>query len=126
MNFNNKTILISGGTGSFGKCLTDILLKKYNLKKIIIYSRDELKQFEMKNNIKNKNYLKKLRFFIGDVRDQERLDNAFRGNKIDIVIHAAALKQVPTAEYNPFEVVKTNIIGAQNIINSCVKFRVKK
>ena len=126
MNFNNKTILISGGTGSFGKCLTDILLKKYNLKKIIIYSRDELKQFEMKNNIKNKNYLKKLRFFIGDVRDQERLDNAFRGNKIDIVIHAAALKQVPTAEYNPFEVIKTNIIGAQNIINSCVKFRVKK
>ena len=67
MNFNNKTILISGGTGSFGKCLTDILLKKYNLKKIIIYSRDELKQFEMKNNIQNKNYLKKLRFFIGEL-----------------------------------------------------------
>ncbi len=126
MTLNNKTILISGGTGSFGKCLTNILLQKYNLKKIIIYSRDELKQSEMRYSILNKKHLKKLRFFIGDVRDQDRLDNAFRGNKIDFVIHAAALKQVPTAEYNPFEVIKTNIIGGQNIINSCVKFKVNK
>ena len=126
MTLKNKTVFISGGTGSFGQSLTTTLLQKYKLKKIIIYSRDELKQFEMKNKIKDESQLKKLRFFIGDVRDSNRLDNAFRGNNIDFVIHAAALKQVPTAEYNPFETIKTNIIGAQNIIDSSVKFNVKK
>ena len=126
MTLKNKTVFISGGTGSFGQSLTTTLLQKYKLKKIIIYSRDELKQFEIKNKIKDKSQLKKLRFFIGDVRDSNRLDNAFRGNNIDFVIHAAALKQVPTAEYNPFETIKTNIIGAQNIIDSSVKFNVKK
>lgn len=126
MILNNKTIFISGGTGSFGKFLTKKILKDHNPKKIIIYSRDELKQFEMKNEMKNKIDVKKMRFFIGDVRDESRLESAFRGNNIDYVIHAAALKQVPTAEYNPFEAVKTNIIGGQNIINASVKHKVKK
>jgi len=126
MLLNNKTIFISGGTGSFGKFLTKRILTNYNPKKIIIYSRDELKQFEMKNEIKRKDFYKKMRFFIGDVRDDSRLEAAFRGNNIDYVIHAAALKQVPTAEYNPFEAVKTNIIGGQNIINASVKHKVKK
>jgi signal peptide peptidase SppA len=120
------TVLITGGTGSFGKQMTKFLLKKKEFGKIIIFSRDELKQSEMSSEMSCEKERNKLRFFIGDVRDKERLDAAFRGNKIDIVIHAAALKQVPTAEYNPFEVIKTNIIGAQNIIDICVKYKVKK
>jgi UDP-N-acetylglucosamine 4,6-dehydratase len=120
--FNNKNILITGGTGSFGKKFISILLKKFNPKKIIIYSRDELKQFEhSQNNLKDK---KKLRYFIGDVRDKDRLEYAL--NEVDIIIHAAALKQVLAAEYNPFEAVKTNIIGANNIIECAIKKNVKK
>jgi UDP-N-acetylglucosamine 4,6-dehydratase len=121
--FKNKTILITGGTGSFGKACAKFLLKNYNLKKLIIFSRDELKQSEMSNS---KDFLKykNLRFFIGDIRDFDRLKMAFRN--VDYIIHAAALKQVPTAEYNPIECIKTNIIGAENIINASIENNVKK
>jgi UDP-N-acetylglucosamine 4,6-dehydratase len=118
---NNKTILITGGTGSFGKKATEIILKKYKPKKIIIFSRDELKQFEMAQQFKES---EGIRYFIGDVRDKERLCRAFHG--VDIVLHAAALKQVTAAEYNPFEAVKTNIIGAENVINVAIDQEVKK
>ena len=104
---NNKTILITGGTGSFGKAFTKYVLTHYEPKKIIIYSRDEFKQFMMQNEFKE--YLPKLRFFIGDVRDKDRLYRAFEG--VDYVIHAAAMKQVPACEYNPNEAIKTNIHG---------------
>lgn len=119
---NDKTILITGGTGSFGKKFTSRVLSEYNPKKIIIYSRDEYKQFLMQSQFKE--YAKKLRFFIGDVRDEKRLYRAFDG--VDVVIHAAALKQVPAAEYNPIEAVKTNIHGAENIINAAIDNDVKK
>ena len=112
---NNKSILITGGTGSFGQRLVSKLIKNFNLKRIVIYSRDELKQFEMKNQY-DKKQNEKLRFFIGDVRDKDRLSLAFKN--IDYVIHAAALKQVPSSEYNPFETIKTNILGAQNVIDA--------
>ena len=120
---DNKIILITGGTGSFGKKFIEIVLKKFKPKKIIIYSRDELKQFEMQNNIsqEKKNIF---RFFIGDVRDLARLKTAMEN--VDAVIHAAALKQVPTAEYNPFEAVKTNIMGAQNVIDAAISTGVKR
>ena len=122
--FNNKTILITGGTGSFGKRFTKVFLKNYpKIKKLIILSRDELKQFEMSENLDKKN-LKKIRFLLGDIRDKDRLLMAFK--KVDYVVHAAALKQVPTAEYNPFEFIKTNILGAQNIIEACIANNVKK
>ena len=120
--FNNKIILITGGTGSFGKSLTQILLKKYKPKKIIIYSRDEAKQFHMSEELSK--HKKILRFFIGDVRDQARLTLAFRS--VDYVVHAAALKQVPTAEYNPMECIKTNIYGAENVIHAALQCNVKK
>ena len=119
----NKTILITGGTGSFGKEFIKQTLKNYKPKKIIIFSRDELKQYELKKTFSEKQ-LKILRFFIGDVRDKERVSQAL--NKVDIVIHAAALKQVDTAEYNPLETIKTNIGGAENIILSCFENKVKK
>jgi UDP-N-acetylglucosamine 4,6-dehydratase len=118
---NNKTILITGGTGSFGKKATEIILKRYKPEKLIIFSRDELKQFEMAQKFEES---KKVRYFIGDVRDKERLHRAFHG--VDFVLHAAALKQVPAAEYNPFEAVKTNIIGAENVINVAIDQGVKK
>ena len=122
---NGKTVLITGGTGSFGKKFTKIALEKYpDIKKIIIFSRDEYKQFVMQNMPEFKPYLEKLRFFIGDVRDKERLYRAFEG--VDIVVHAAALKQVPACEYNPFEAVKTNVLGAQNIIDAAIDKGVKK
>lgn len=121
---NGKTILITGGTGSFGKKFVETVLKKFNPKKIIIYSRDELKQFEMQNDPKYKKDGVLMRYFIGDVRDEKRLSRAMEG--VDIVIHAAALKQVPAAEYNPFEAVKTNIIGGQNVIDACFENGVKK
>ncbi len=117
---NGKKILITGGTGSFGQRFTETLLKNYSPKKIIIYSRDEYKQFKMQNRLKHKC----LRFFLGDVRDLDRLKMALKD--IDIVIHAAALKQVPAAEYNPIEFVKTNIHGAENVINGCIAQKVKK
>ena len=116
---DNKTILITGGTGSFGNHFTEYVLKHYKPKKIIIYSRDEFKQFIMANKFKE--YAEVLRFFIGDVRDKERLARALQG--VDYVIHAAALKQVPACEYNPIEAVKTNIDGAMNIVNAVLDSR---
>jgi UDP-N-acetylglucosamine 4,6-dehydratase len=117
---NDKTILITGGTGSFGKKCTEIILKRFKPKKLIIFSRDELKQYEMAQVFSDDC----MRYFIGDVRDKERLYRAFNG--VDYVIHTAALKQVPTAEYNPFEVVQTNIIGAQNVINVAIDQKIKR
>ncbi len=119
---NNKTILITGGTGSFGKKLTIFLLKKFNPKKIIIFSRDELKQSQM--IIDFNKFKSKLRFFLGDIRDHERLNSAMRN--VDIVFHAAALKNVVLSEYNPFETIKTNIIGSQNVISSAFYNNVEK
>lgn len=119
---NNKAILITGGTGSFGKAFTKYVLEHYAPKKIIIYSRDEFKQFIMQNEFVE--YKDKLCFFIGDVRDKERLAHAFEG--VDYIIHAAALKQVPASEYNPEEAIKTNVNGAQNIINAALDTGVKK
>lgn len=118
--FNNASILITGGTGSFGKKLTKTLLEQYDPKKIIIFSRDELKQFEMQQQFNNE----KMRYFLGDVRDKERISQACEG--VDFVIHAAALKQVPAAEYNPTECIKTNIGGAENVIRAALANRVKK
>ena len=118
----NKSILVTGGTGSFGKRFIKILLERHNVKKIIVFSRDELKQSEMSSDFIK--YKKKLRFFIGDIRDLQRIKLAL--NDVDIVIHAAALKQVPTAEYNPFEVVKTNIIGTQNVIDAIIESKVER
>ncbi|MEK6738967.1 MAG: UDP-N-acetylglucosamine 4,6-dehydratase (inverting) [Planctomycetota bacterium] len=120
---NGKSILITGGTGSFGKKCTEIILQNYKPEKLIIFSRDELKQFEMSQVFSEKDY-PCLRYFIGDVRDKDRLYRAFYG--VDYVIHAAALKQVPAAERNPVEVIKTNIIGAENIINAAIDCDVKK
>ncbi len=116
-NINNKTILITGGTGSFGKTFVSTYLKKYKPKKIIIYSRDELKQSEMERKFSDTKNTQ-LRYFLGDVRDLPRLKMAM--HDVDIVVHAAALKHVPIAEYNPFEFIKTNIIGAQNIIEAAL------
>jgi UDP-N-acetylglucosamine 4,6-dehydratase len=120
---NDKNILITGGTGSFGKKAAATILKRYKPRRLIIFSRDELKQFEMAQIFPMEKY-GCIRYFIGDVRDKERLYRAFQG--IDFVIHAAALKQVPAAEYNPFEAVKTNILGAQNIIDTAIDQKVKK
>ncbi|AHF97413.1 MAG: UDP-N-acetylglucosamine 4,6-dehydratase (inverting) [Desulfurella sp.] len=119
---NEKTILITGGTGSFGKAFTKEILKLYKPKKLIIYSRDEYKQFLMQKEFSK--YDSILRFFIGDVRDKERLYRALDG--VDVVIHAAALKQVPTAEYNPLEAIKTNIYGAENVIDASIDLGVEK
>ncbi|EPY2277523.1 UDP-N-acetylglucosamine 4,6-dehydratase (inverting) [Clostridium sporogenes] len=123
---SDKVVLITGGTGSFGKKFTEVILEQYNPKKIIIYSRDEFKQDLMKKEflLKYPDKVNKLRFFIGDVRDKDRLYRAFNG--IDYVIHAAAMKQVPACEYNPFEAIKTNIDGAQNIIDAALDRGVKK
>jgi len=121
--FNGKNVLITGGTGSFGRKCTEIILQRYKPKRLIIFSRDELKQYEMAQVFPDSKY-DCIRYFIGDVRDKERLYRAFRG--IDYVIHAAALKQVPAAEYNPFEAIKTNIIGAQNVINVSIDQNVKR
>lgn len=118
--FNNKNILITGGTGSFGKKFIKILLDKYKPNKVIVYSRDELKQFEM-GQVYNDRCM---RYFIGDVRDKERLSLAMKD--VDYVVHAAALKQVPAAEYNPMECIKTNIMGAQNVIDACMANNVEK
>lgn len=118
--FNNKNILITGGTGSFGKKYTEIILSKYKPNKIIIYSRDELKQYEMAQEFNNSC----MRYFIGDVRDGARLKEAM--HEVDFVIHAAALKHVPVAEYNPMECIKTNINGAQNVIEAALACNVDK
>jgi UDP-N-acetylglucosamine 4,6-dehydratase len=121
--FKNKSILITGGTGSFGQAFTKIILKNYKPKKIIIFSRGEAKQSEMASKYPQNRY-KCLRYFIGDVRDLERLRIAMRG--VDYVVHAAAMKQVPASEYNPIECIKTNITGAQNVIISSMENRIKK
>lgn len=118
---NNKTILVTGGTGSFGKKFIQTILEKYKPKKVIVYSRDELKQFDMQLELHGNPLL---RYFIGDVRDYYRLKMAMSG--VDIVIHAAALKQVPACEYNPFEAVKTNIMGGQNVIDASIACGVEK
>ena len=124
MNLSNKTILVTGGTGSFGKSFIDRIITNHKgIKKLIIYSRDELKQFNLSKQYNDKRY-KFLRFFIGDVRDYKRLDWALK--EVDIVIHAAALKQVPAAEYNPIEAIKTNILGAQNVIEASLNNNVQK
>ena len=120
---NNKTILITGGTGSFGQKFTQIILDEYKPKKLIIFSRDELKQFHMSKRFPDNKY-PNLRFFIGDVRDRDRLYRALE--EVDIVVHAAALKQIPIAEYNPFEVIKTNILGAQNVIDAAIDRNINK
>lgn len=120
--FNNKTILITGGTGSFGRFMARKLLTNYKMKKLIIFSRDEFKQNEMSYEFEK--YRRILRFFIGDVRDLSRLKRAFNG--VDIIFHAAALKQVPTLEYNPIEAIKTNILGAVNVIDAAIDCDVKK
>ncbi len=120
MCMNNKSILITGGTGSLGQELTKQILDKYNIKRLVIFSRDELKQYKMAQQFQDS----RIRFFIGDVRDKERLKMAFRN--IDYIIHAAALKHVPICEYNPFEAIKTNIIGAQNIIETALECGIDK
>lgn len=115
-----KTLLVTGGTGSFGKNFIKFILDNFAVKKLIVFSRDELKQFHMAQEIKDN----RLRFFLGDIRDLPRLERAFSG--VDIVIHAAALKQVPALEYNPMEAVKTNIIGTQNVIDASINQHVSK
>jgi UDP-N-acetylglucosamine 4,6-dehydratase/5-epimerase len=117
---NNKSILITGGTGSFGKAFVKYVLENYKVKKLIVYSRDELKQFEMQQMFNQP----EMRYFIGDVRDAERLNIALHG--VDVVVHAAALKQITAAEYNPMECIKTNIMGAQNVINMALQNEVEK
>lgn len=121
MDWNKKVILLTGGTGSFGQEFTKIMLKKYKPKALRIFSRDELKQWEMEKKFHSNPCL---RFFIGDVRDKDRLERAMDG--VDIVVHAAALKQVPLCEYNPFEAVRTNIIGAQNVIDAAIDHNIEK
>ena len=118
---NDKVIFVTGGTGSFGKKFVESVFERYKPKKVIIYSRDELKQFEMQQVWPGTG---QMRYFIGDVRDYSRLIRAMEG--VDIVVHAAALKQVPAAEYNPFEAVKTNVIGGQNVIDSAIAQKVKR
>ena len=110
----DHSVLVTGATGSFGKCFIRSVLKKHpGIKRLVIFSRDELKQFEMAQEFSPEKH-QALRYFIGDIRDRERLERALEG--IDVVVHAAALKQVPTAEYNPFECIKTNVLGAQNLV----------
>ncbi|PID42431.1 MAG: UDP-N-acetylglucosamine 4,6-dehydratase (inverting) [Proteobacteria bacterium] len=118
--FNNKSVLITGGTGSFGQCFTRTILKRYQPRKVIIFSRDELKQYEMQQEFDGP----EMRYFIGDVRDESRLVQAFKG--VDIIVHAAALKQVPAAEYNPTECIRTNINGAENVIQAAIANKVSR
>ncbi|OGT54523.1 MAG: UDP-N-acetylglucosamine 4,6-dehydratase (inverting) [Gammaproteobacteria bacterium RIFCSPHIGHO2_12_FULL_63_22] len=122
--FEGQSILITGGTGSFGRKFVDVLLSQYpGIKRIVVYSRDELKQFDMAQQFPVERF-PQMRYFIGDVRDRDRLVRAMEG--IDIVVHAAALKQVPAAEYNPFEFIKTNVLGAQNVIDACLSSSVRR
>ncbi|MFH1749971.1 MAG: UDP-N-acetylglucosamine 4,6-dehydratase (inverting) [bacterium] len=120
MSFKNKTILVTGGTGSFGNKFIEILLKEYNPASIRVFSRDELKQFQMQQKFGDN----RIRYFLGDVRDKDRIYRATKG--VDIVVHAAALKQVPACEYNPFEAIKTNILGTQNVIDASIDNNVEK
>jgi UDP-N-acetylglucosamine 4,6-dehydratase len=122
-DLEDKSILITGGTGSFGKTLLKTVLANHNPRKVIVFARGELMHFELQNSL-NAEQLQKVRFFIGDIRDLDRLVMAFRG--VDVVIHAAAQKQVPLAEYNPFECIRTNVIGAENIVQAAIRAGVKK
>lgn len=123
-NLENASILLTGGTGSFGKAFVRTVLARFpRLKRLVVFSRDELKQFEMQQEFPTAQY-PAMRYFIGDVRDEARLRRAMEG--IDVVVHAAALKQVPTAEYNPFECIKTNVLGAQNVIDACLSANVRR
>ncbi len=122
-DLNGKTILITGGTGSFGHALVDLIIKNYKPKRVIIFSRDEFKQYEMGLKYSPKEY-PFLRFFIGDVRDKQRLETAMRD--VDYVVHAAAMKQVGASEYNPFECIRTNVIGAENVITAAICANVDK
>src|SRR5215467_3454815 len=121
MTLDDKTILVTGGTGSFGRKFVQIALSRHNPRRVIVFSRDELKQHEMSIQFPDP----RLRFFLGDVRDRDRLHRAFEAS-VDIVVHAAALKQVPACEYNPFEAIKTNVLGAQNIIEAAIDRGVPK
>jgi UDP-N-acetylglucosamine 4,6-dehydratase (inverting) len=122
--FNGKSILVTGGTGSFGRKFVEVLLEEYpQVSRLVVYSRDELKQYDMALQFPVENY-PQMRYFIGDVRDRDRLTRAMED--IDFVVHAAALKQVPAAEYNPFECIKTNVLGAQNVIEACLSSNVKR
>ena len=121
--FNGKSVAVTGGTGSFGQKFVAALLDRYRVARLIIFSRDELKQYEMSRSYPVERF-PAVRFFMGDVRDPDRLNEAFRG--VDYVVHAAAIKQVPAAEYNPFEAIKTNVLGAQNVIRACIEQKVKK
>ena len=124
MELQNKSILVTGGTGSFGKAFVSHLLRSsIKIKKLIVFSRDELKQDQMRSEFPE-NKFRSLRYFLGDVRDYQRLIRALDG--VDIIIHAAALKQVPVAEYNPIEFIKTNVLGAQNIIEASIEKKLKK
>lgn len=120
MVFNDKSILVTGGTGSFGRAFVKHVLSNFTPKKVIVYSRDELKQFEMQQEFNSP----KMRYFLGDVRDLDRLNTAFHG--VDLVVHAAALKQIPAAEYNPMECIKTNIVGGQNVISAALNHEIEK
>ena len=122
MDWKDQVVLVTGGTGSFGRAFTRIALRELGLRKLIIYSRDELKQHEMRTHPAFND--KRLRFFIGDIRDRQRLSRAMTG--VDIVVHAAAMKQVPACEYNPIEAVKTNVDGATNIIDAAIDLKVKR
>ena len=119
---NSKTILVTGGTGSFGRKFTEILFKRYKPKKVIILSRDEFKQYQMAKVFPDTKY--PIRYFLGDIRDKARLSRAFEG--VDYIVHAAALKHVPALEYNPMEAVKTNVVGADNIVDAAIDAGVKK
>lgn len=123
MNWKESVVLITGGTGSFGRKFVEVMLREHSPKKLIVFSRDELKQHEMQQEFSPAKY-PALRYFIGDVRDKERLERAFHG--VDVVVHAAALKQVPACEYNPFEAILTNVMGAKNIIDAAIDQGVKR
>src|SRR5664279_3274283 len=122
-DLNDKTVLVTGGTGSFGKHFLKTVIAQYKPRRLIIFSRDELKQFEMAQDFPTEKY-PFIRYFIGDVRDKDRLDLALRD--VEYVVHAAAMKQVTTAEYNPFECIRTNVFGAENVVSACLRAGVKR
>ena len=124
MDLNNKTVLVTGGAGSFGQQFCRTVLKRYRPHKVIVFSRDEDKHFQMGHHPDFREHNDVMRYFIGDVRDVERLETAFRG--VDYVVHAAALKQIPTAEYNPFECIRTNVHGAENVVTAAIRAGVKR
>ncbi|MBS0280870.1 MAG: SDR family NAD(P)-dependent oxidoreductase, partial [Proteobacteria bacterium] len=123
LDLNDKSVLVTGGTGSFGKHFLKTVIAQYKPRRLIVFSRDELKQFEMAQEFSTEKY-PFIRYFIGDVRDKDRLDLALRD--VDYVVHAAAMKQVTTAEYNPFECIRTNVFGAENVVSACLRRGVKR